>query len=100
MTDCGYFDWLDPPMCARSVQIIPGLLTSRNVLEESLRSMAAANGRLKMCLVLSWVFFSFLLDVISVVCCKCSIFSDKLNLKLTNMYVMVNNFGCNMGNVQ
>ncbi|PWA37589.1 zinc finger, GRF-type [Artemisia annua] len=61
VTDCGYFDWLDPPMCARSVQIIPGLLASRNVLEESLRTMAAANGRLKMCLVLSWVFFIFFL---------------------------------------
>ncbi|GJR67235.1 hypothetical protein Tco_0013300 [Tanacetum coccineum] len=26
--------WYDPPMCQRSVQIIPGLLRSRNELEE------------------------------------------------------------------
>ncbi|PWA35847.1 NBS-LRR resistance-like protein [Artemisia annua] len=51
VTDCGYFDWLDQPMCARSVQIIPGLLWLRNIFEESLNSMAATKGRLKICLV-------------------------------------------------
>ncbi|GJW47681.1 lysine histidine transporter 1-like protein [Tanacetum coccineum] len=30
------FRWYDPPMCQRSVQIIPGLLRSRNELEEIL----------------------------------------------------------------
>ncbi|GKC94291.1 hypothetical protein Tco_1159733, partial [Tanacetum coccineum] len=34
-TDCAFFDLFDPPMCARSTQIIPGLLRSRNLLEES-----------------------------------------------------------------
>ncbi|PWA20742.1 zinc finger, GRF-type [Artemisia annua] len=47
-TDCGFFDWLDPPMCAWSVQIIPGLLRSRNQLQESLFEMAAGRKRLKM----------------------------------------------------
>ncbi|GJR19132.1 hypothetical protein Tco_0967659 [Tanacetum coccineum] len=70
-TDCGFFDWFDPPMCARSTQIIPGLLRSRNLLEESrnvlqesmnvlqesMNSMQAANRRLKIWLVSSWVVF-------------------------------------------
>ncbi|GKC11129.1 TATA-box-binding protein [Tanacetum coccineum] len=34
-TDCGFFDWFDPRMCACSTQIIPELLRSRNLLEES-----------------------------------------------------------------
>lgn len=28
--DCGSFEWLDPPMCDRAVQIIPGLLRRMN----------------------------------------------------------------------
>ncbi|KAL2524849.1 zinc finger protein [Abeliophyllum distichum] len=31
---CGFFSWCDPPMCPRSVEIIPGLLRSKNAYEE------------------------------------------------------------------
>lgn len=26
---CGFFVWVDPPMCARAIAIIPGLLRTR-----------------------------------------------------------------------
>ncbi|GJU78507.1 hypothetical protein Tco_1275577 [Tanacetum coccineum] len=32
-TNYGIVDWYDPPMCARSVQIIPGLLRNMNGLQ-------------------------------------------------------------------
>ncbi|GJR63578.1 zinc finger, GRF-type containing protein [Tanacetum coccineum] len=35
-TCVNFLMWYDPPMCQRSVQIIPGLLMSRNELEEIL----------------------------------------------------------------
>ncbi|PWA40627.1 hypothetical protein CTI12_AA563160 [Artemisia annua] len=50
-TECNFFDWFDLPMCARSTEIIPGLLMSRNVLEESMNELRAANRRLKIWLV-------------------------------------------------
>ena len=31
---CGFIGWVDPPMCARSKTIIPGLLRNINTLEE------------------------------------------------------------------
>ncbi|KAH7866229.1 hypothetical protein Vadar_017434 [Vaccinium darrowii] len=33
---CKDFEWFDPPMCPRSVQIIPGLLRVRNNMEKEL----------------------------------------------------------------
>ncbi|PWA46807.1 hypothetical protein CTI12_AA505100 [Artemisia annua] len=56
-THCPFFSWVDPPMCARAVAIIPGLLASRNALEQSLNAMAGANRRLKIWLICSWIFF-------------------------------------------
>ncbi|PWA82819.1 zinc finger, GRF-type [Artemisia annua] len=56
-TDCGFFEWYDPPMCPRSIQIIPGLLHSRNVLQESRNVLESANRRLKIYLVATWVLF-------------------------------------------
>ncbi|GER30040.1 GRF zinc finger containing protein [Striga asiatica] len=32
---CKYFGWVDPPLCARAQQIIPGLLRRLNEMEES-----------------------------------------------------------------
>ncbi|KAF7146750.1 hypothetical protein RHSIM_Rhsim04G0160000 [Rhododendron simsii] len=33
---CNDFEWLDPPMCKRSMQIIPGLLKMRTKMEEEI----------------------------------------------------------------
>ncbi|GJX70345.1 zinc finger, GRF-type containing protein [Tanacetum coccineum] len=47
-TCVNFLRWFDPPMCQRSVQIIPGLLRSRNELEEILamrRLLASVNYR-------------------------------------------------------
>ncbi|GER46283.1 GRF zinc finger containing protein, partial [Striga asiatica] len=35
---CKYFGWVDPPLCARAQQIIPGLLRRLNEMEESSKS--------------------------------------------------------------
>ncbi|GJZ64355.1 zinc finger, GRF-type containing protein [Tanacetum coccineum] len=35
-TNCGFFGWVDPPMCERSLDVIPRLLKAKNVLEEDL----------------------------------------------------------------
>ncbi|PWA34818.1 zinc finger, GRF-type [Artemisia annua] len=55
--NCGFFLWFDPPMCVRSRAIIPGLLTSRNLLQERLNTLASANRRLKMWMICSWLLF-------------------------------------------
>ncbi|CAI9268874.1 unnamed protein product [Lactuca saligna] len=31
---CGFVRWVDPPMCARELMVIPGLIRSMNRLEE------------------------------------------------------------------
>ncbi|GKA73973.1 hypothetical protein Tco_0780275, partial [Tanacetum coccineum] len=36
-SQCRWIDWVDPPMCPRSVQIIPGLLKARNRHEASIQ---------------------------------------------------------------
>ncbi|PWA46012.1 zinc finger, GRF-type [Artemisia annua] len=33
---CGFIGWIDPPMCYRVVDVIPGILRARNELEEDL----------------------------------------------------------------
>ncbi|MFS7998054.1 hypothetical protein Hanom_Chr12g01149161 [Helianthus anomalus] len=56
-SNCGFFDWIDPEMCQRSREIIPGLIRGRNVLEEQLRGQVEEARRLKKYLKISWVFF-------------------------------------------
>ncbi|KAK6140688.1 hypothetical protein DH2020_025570 [Rehmannia glutinosa] len=36
---CCYFVWIDPPMCTRARQIIPGLLKKVNKLENNLKQV-------------------------------------------------------------
>ncbi|KAM7530607.1 hypothetical protein LguiB_034017 [Lonicera macranthoides] len=36
MASCGYFECIDPPICARSKEIIPGLLRRINRCEKKL----------------------------------------------------------------
>ncbi|GJS28975.1 hypothetical protein Tco_0489595 [Tanacetum coccineum] len=50
----GIIDWYDPPMCPRSVQIIPGLLRSMNDLQGQVQESSVQAKRLKMMLVFSW----------------------------------------------
>ncbi|GJZ68739.1 hypothetical protein Tco_0632289 [Tanacetum coccineum] len=51
--------WYDPPMCQRSVQIIPGLLRSRNELEEILTMVEEKWRKLLTFLIISLVVFRF-----------------------------------------
>lgn len=41
MKNCGFFEWFDPPMCARSKKIIPGLLKRINRNEEEIEMLNA-----------------------------------------------------------
>ncbi|KAJ9546725.1 hypothetical protein OSB04_006058, partial [Centaurea solstitialis] len=41
--NCGFIEWLDPALCERAKMIIPGLIRSKNKLEEE-------NHRLKLLL--------------------------------------------------
>ncbi|KAK4434519.1 hypothetical protein Salat_0614700 [Sesamum alatum] len=34
---CGVFEWIDPPMCRRSIEVIPGLLKRLNSQEKQLK---------------------------------------------------------------
>ncbi|KAH7864013.1 hypothetical protein Vadar_024654 [Vaccinium darrowii] len=65
---CKGFDWLDPPMFGRSVQIIPGLLRRINAMEKEIEERKAAERKIKKWLVATWIivlavvygkFFSF-----------------------------------------
>nr|KAJ0224199.1 hypothetical protein LSAT_V11C100006620 [Lactuca sativa] len=47
---CGFFGWVDSPMCQRSTVIIPGLLRISNMHEVEV-------GQLKMYLLALWIFF-------------------------------------------
>nr|GEX81422.1 hypothetical protein [Tanacetum cinerariifolium] len=47
--------WFDPPMCQRSVQIIPGLLRSCNELKEILAMVEEKQHKLLKFLIISWV---------------------------------------------
>nr|GEW71590.1 zinc finger, GRF-type [Tanacetum cinerariifolium] len=38
-SQCSWIDWVDPPMCARAVQIIPGLLRVRNMHEAAIQEL-------------------------------------------------------------
>nr|GEW55924.1 zinc finger, GRF-type [Tanacetum cinerariifolium] len=54
-TNCGIVDWYDPPMYARSVQIIPGLLRNMNGLQAMVATKQVESRRLKMMLGFSWL---------------------------------------------
>ncbi|KAK9065200.1 hypothetical protein SSX86_016583 [Deinandra increscens subsp. villosa] len=54
--NCGFFGWVDPPMCARSSEVIPGPLRSKNLLEKEVKKLKGElkrkNATVKMMFVL------------------------------------------------
>ncbi|KAG8382761.1 hypothetical protein BUALT_Bualt05G0110900 [Buddleja alternifolia] len=54
---CGFFSWLDPPMCERSKNVIPGLLRSIRSMEEAERKANKRERKLRFLLIASWVMF-------------------------------------------
>ncbi|PWA63023.1 zinc finger, GRF-type [Artemisia annua] len=54
---CGWIDWFDPPMCERTVQIIPGLLKARNRHETAIEELTSQLRKIKMYLMFSWLGF-------------------------------------------
>ncbi|GKA80291.1 hypothetical protein Tco_0786887 [Tanacetum coccineum] len=46
-TCCRWIGWVDPPMCPRSIQIIPGLLRARNRHEASIQELTNEVAKLK-----------------------------------------------------
>ncbi|GKD00576.1 zinc finger, GRF-type containing protein [Tanacetum coccineum] len=53
-TCVNFLRWYDPSMCQRSVQIIPGLLRSRNELEEIVAMVEEKRRKLLKFLIISW----------------------------------------------
>ena len=56
-SNCGFIGWADNPMCPRAVQIIPGLLRSKNKVEEKLKKAESDLVKQKWVIFCSWVFF-------------------------------------------
>ncbi|KAH7846847.1 hypothetical protein Vadar_018804 [Vaccinium darrowii] len=56
--DCNDFGWVDPPMCRRSTQIIPGLLRRINKMEMELQKSKATKKKMKMLLVGTWILLA------------------------------------------
>ncbi|XP_057465413.1 uncharacterized protein LOC130755079 [Actinidia eriantha] len=54
---CGFFSWVDPPLCARARQIIPGLLRRTNDLQAKLQVHRRREKWFIVCIVMSWIFF-------------------------------------------
>ncbi|PWA74397.1 zinc finger, GRF-type [Artemisia annua] len=52
---CDFIDWYDPPMCARSVSIIPSLLRARNAIQATLDDTRREAAKMKKYLILSWM---------------------------------------------
>ncbi|KAH7839980.1 hypothetical protein Vadar_010959 [Vaccinium darrowii] len=57
--ECKDFAWVDPPMCERSVQIIPRLLRKRNKMEEEISRRKKREKMLWIALGISWLIFGF-----------------------------------------
>ena len=55
---CDFFCWYDQQMCSRAMEVILGLLRSKNTVEASLKSKQKVV-ILRCLLVLSWGFFAF-----------------------------------------
>ncbi|KAJ9535355.1 hypothetical protein OSB04_un001533 [Centaurea solstitialis] len=55
---CRFLGWVDGPMCPRSIQIIPGLLRSKNEVEAALKSTASQARKWKLMCFISWVAFA------------------------------------------
>ncbi|KAL8206225.1 hypothetical protein R6Q57_009776 [Mikania cordata] len=61
----GFIGWFDPPMSDRSIDIIPGLLKSKNDLHIQLKTSVAESKSLKKKLIFSWIgFFVPLLGIL------------------------------------
>ena len=55
--NCAFSRWYDPPMCPRSVVIIPGLLRRINNLQEASMHNASNARQMKVLLFISWFLF-------------------------------------------
>ncbi|PIN09951.1 DNA-(apurinic or apyrimidinic site) lyase [Handroanthus impetiginosus] len=58
---CNFFVWNDPPTCARSLEIIPGLLRRLKIEEAEATKRGKREKILWISLLLSWCFIMYLL---------------------------------------
>ncbi|GMP66341.1 hypothetical protein CsSME_00026737 [Camellia sinensis var. sinensis] len=54
---CGFFLWVDPPLCPRAQEIIPGLLRRTTMLEEQLKMHRERQRKLITLMALPWLIF-------------------------------------------
>ncbi|PWA38043.1 hypothetical protein CTI12_AA583370 [Artemisia annua] len=57
-SNCPFLGWLDPPMCPRSVDIIPGLLRRINAFRGVVEELEEQRSKYKKYIIISWVFFA------------------------------------------
>ncbi|KAK9912072.1 hypothetical protein M0R45_035947 [Rubus argutus] len=55
---CNFFIWLDPKMCPRSLQIIPGLIRNKNKIERELKLTQEKQRRLWAIVVVSSILLN------------------------------------------
>ncbi|CAA0823610.1 Unknown protein [Striga hermonthica] len=58
---CKYYVWIDPPMCTRARQIIPGLKRRLDEAEAELASNRKRARKMWFALVASWIILYFFL---------------------------------------
>ncbi|PWA54205.1 zinc finger, GRF-type [Artemisia annua] len=54
-SNCPFLGWLDPPMCPRSVDIIPGLLRRINAFRGVVEELEEQRSKYKKYIIISWV---------------------------------------------
>ncbi|PWA64032.1 zinc finger, GRF-type [Artemisia annua] len=55
-SNCPFLGWLDPPMCPRSVDIIPGLLRRINAFRGVVEELEEQRSKYKKYIIISWYF--------------------------------------------
>ncbi|KAG8366582.1 hypothetical protein BUALT_Bualt17G0094900 [Buddleja alternifolia] len=57
---CNYFVWEDPPMCSRSMMILPGMRRTKVQMEKEIADLKRAKKLMEFLLFVSWcIFLSF-----------------------------------------
>ncbi|KAJ9565721.1 hypothetical protein OSB04_001687, partial [Centaurea solstitialis] len=58
---CGFIRWFDPPMCSRSMEVIPGLLNSKNQLDAKIKEVKHEDRKWKLLFFITFVFIEVVL---------------------------------------
>ncbi|GJX00017.1 hypothetical protein Tco_0183930 [Tanacetum coccineum] len=99
LTCVNFLRWYDPPMCQRSVQIIPGLLRSRTELEEIVAMAKEKRRKLLKFLIIGWLFVGFYVYCSNVMIREFVFFFARYTSSLRDDLVKVNWVTVSVGNL-